>query len=592
MDNFTLHSLSDELAAVLPGQRLGRALQIGLTDLALDFRMRDGRCLLISTDPQRLALYLTARDPRKLDGEIRTDTPFISLLKKYLGGARLVTVEKTGYDRVIRFDFDAFTDTTDEDETEPVERETVRRSLAIELTGRSANAWLLESNRVIATLRQRIDAPDTWNEPAPPAGKLDPFDLPSEKLATLLDAFGGDVTTMAHTSLLGFDAFYARELAARAALSSPADALGELLAALFETPPQPRVYSGAPLAELREEPGRANVTLTLSPIVLSQTHAPHVNEFPSINQAADACLTLLDQRRGFAAKRAALESVLRTRLKKQRSLIASLERERAGYDKGPMHQRYGELLLAGLHAAVKTERGFQVTDYYDENQALIEIPAAGKPDAREAADHYFKLARKARNGLQAIAARLPAAQAQAATLDQTIAGIPGVITTAGLAELAAFTEQFQPVKATAVTRKKETPRQTGRREKEERFSGMRRYLSSDGYEILVGRSSADNDQLTMRIARPQDLWFHTADYPGSHVVLRNPQKKPVPPRAITEAAQLAAKFSHARESAKVAVNYCERRFVTKPKGFAIGQVRLSTFKTVLVPPGEPGQRIL
>lgn len=95
----------------------------------------------------------------------------------------------------------------------------------------------------------------------------------------------------------------------------------------------------------------------------------------------------------------------------------------------------------------------------------------------------------------------------------------------------------------------------------------------------------------MRIAKSYDIWFHAADYPGSHVVLRNPQRKEVPARAIAEAAQLAAKFSQAKGGPKVAVNYCEKKFVSKPKGFAPGQVRLSSFKTILVEPAEAGERI-
>src|SRR5262249_42113103 len=125
----------------------------------------------------------------------------------------------------------------------------------------------------------------------------------------------------------------------------------------------------------------------------------------------------------------------------------------------------------------------------------------------------------------------------------------------------------------------QSPRQTklsqpAGKTREGKIPGVRRYRSSDGYEILVGRADRDNDYLTFRVAKSLDLWFHAADYPGSHVVLRNPQRKPVPPRAITEAAQLAAKFSQARASDRVAVNYCERKFVSKMKGFAPGQVRL------------------
>jgi predicted ribosome quality control (RQC) complex YloA/Tae2 family protein len=125
----------------------------------------------------------------------------------------------------------------------------------------------------------------------------------------------------------------------------------------------------------------------------------------------------------------------------------------------------------------------------------------------------------------------------------------------------------------------------------DRIPGARRYRSSDGYEILVGRADRDNDNLTLRVARSFDLWFHAADYPGSHVILRNPKRQPVPPRSIAEAAQLAAKFSQAKDLPKAAVNYCEKKFVTKPKGFAPGQVRLASFRTILVEPAEAGERV-
>jgi predicted ribosome quality control (RQC) complex YloA/Tae2 family protein len=143
----------------------------------------------------------------------------------------------------------------------------------------------------------------------------------------------------------------------------------------------------------------------------------------------------------------------------------------------------------------------------------------------------------------------------------------------------------------AVPAKQPPQTQPGKKPKEEKISGVRRYRSSDGYEILVGRTDRDNDHLTMRVAKSYDLWFHAADYPGSHVVLRNPQRREVPQRAILEAAQLAAKFSSARANAKVAVNFCEKKFVTKPKGFNVGQVRLASFKTIMVEPSEAGERV-
>ncbi|HWQ33131.1 MAG TPA: NFACT family protein [Blastocatellia bacterium] len=580
MENFTLQAITHELQETLSGQRLGRVYQSGATDLALDFRLRDSRWLMISTDPQRLALYLTRRDPRKPGAEARTDTPFASLLKKHLSGARLISIEKTGYDRVVRFDFEAFA-ADDNDEPEPI----VPRSLVIELIGRAANVLLLEETKIIAPLRERTGAAAEYREPEPPARKNDPFDLTPDRLDELIAACAGDVASAARYHLIGFDQLYARELAARAETSTPAAALRQLLAELFGQP-QPAIYSSAPLDEIRREPGR-DASVTLTPISLKHLSDQIITRFATVNEAADACFTLLDERRSFLAARQQAQSALAARLKKQRALMNNLKREQAGYASAEQHQRYGELLLAGLHQAVKTERGFQVTDYYDAAQSLIEIPAADKADAKEAAEHYFRLARKARHGLQAISERLPPIECEVAELEAAQAELASITT---LPKLTVFSERHLP--AATVTRRKPHEAGAGRKAKQEQLSGVRRYRSSDGYEILVGRNSSDNDYLTFRVAKSYDLWFHAADYPGSHVVLRNPQRRELPPRAITEAAQLAARFSQARSDARVAVKYCERKFVTKPKGFAPGQVRLSSFKTVLVEPKEAGERVM
>ena len=102
-------------------------------------------------------------------------------------------------------------------------------------------------------------------------------------------------------------------------------------------------------------------------------------------------------------------------------------------------------------------------------------------------------------------------------------------------------------------------------EKPEKIPGVRRYLSTDGYEILVGRAARDNDNLTFRVAQPNDLWMHAGDYPGSHVVVRNPTRKEIPQRTVIEAAQLAGRFSQASEDTKVVIHYTERKFLVETK---------------------------
>src|SRR5437762_7109557 len=99
-----------------------------------------------------------------------------------------------------------------------------------------------------------------------------------------------------------------------------------------------------------------------------------------------------------------------------------------------------------------------------------------------------------------------------------------------------------------------------RAEKPKRIPGTRRYRSADGFEILVGRAAKDNDNLTFKVAKPNDLWLHAADYPGSHVIVRNATRKELPHRTLIEAAQLAAYFSQANKDPKVDIHYTERKF--------------------------------
>jgi predicted ribosome quality control (RQC) complex YloA/Tae2 family protein len=577
MDNFLLQIIVNELGMRLGGHRVGGIYQIGATDLAIDFYAPNERWLMISTDPQRLAFYLTARNPKQGGDEPRSDTPFVALARKHLGGSRLAAAEKLGYDRVIHLEFNV----KDKD------GKAARRKLVVALTGRSANVLLTEDSRVIASLREHDETISQYRDPAPPADKLDPFHCSAEKLDELTAAADGDLAEAARR-LIGFSPVYARELAARAQRVAPDEALRGLLSELCESPPKPTLYSPpAPpaspitsLDELKREIGRDDFDLVLSPIELESLSDRSALRFTDVVVAAEAYFALIEERRRFFTLKRKLRSHILSRLRQRRDLLNHLARDLDKFSNGELSQRYGELLLANLRQAVKTGGGFQVTDFYDEAQPLIEIPSAGIATPQEAAEHYFKLARKARRGFEKVSDRLPEVENEIALLEKHLACVDAGVDAGALNSLAAELNLPAPEK-----------RPPQHAKKEERIPGVRRYRSSDGYEIMVGRAGADNDHLTFRVAKSYDLWFHAADYPGSHVVLRNPQRKPVPPRAITEAAQLAAKFSQARTLPRAAVNYCERKYVTKMKGFAPGQVRLSSFKTVMVEPAEAGERL-
>ena len=119
----------------------------------------------------------------------------------------------------------------------------------------------------------------------------------------------------------------------------------------------------------------------------------------------------------------------------------------------------------------------------------------------------------------------------------------------------------------------------------------RRFVSPDGYVVLVGRTAVDNDLLTFKIASPNDFWLHVAAESGSHVVVRNPHRVDSLPReTLRFAAALAAHYSRARRGGKVAVHVTRRAEVRKPRGLAAGKVTISHFKTVHAAPIDEGSK--
>ena len=244
------------------------------------------------------------------------------------------------------------------------------------------------------------------------------------------------------------------------------------------------------------------------------------------------------------------------------------------------HKRTGDLLLANIATAVRDGNKVRIVDYYADGAPSIEIEVDENRSLQDEAAVRFRQYTKAKRAADEIAERLKQIDRETENLERRLQQLDTIIQSRDEAALDTFEK---PAPAPKVAAKKSA--------KPEKITGVRRYLSTDGYEILVGRTARDNDNLTFRVAQPNDLWMHTGDYPGSHVVIRNPTRKEIPQRTIIEAAQLAGKFSQASEDAKVVVHYTERKFLSKPKGAAPGLVRLSRFRSITVEPKESVPRL-
>lgn len=517
MNDELLKAVVEELWQGLPGCLMGKVFQLGRAQLAIDFRTGQGNYLLIAAESSQPRLYLIKRTVRELEKQSLAPSSFALVLRKHLGGAKLVSVMKDELDRIVRFTF-AARDATGNAQA---------RTFIAQLTGRSSNLFLLDAQQhIIDSLR-------------------------------------------------------------------PAHGSGQEIGELYAAPPTPI----APLAEPAQPSSQA--TSFPTPPRLTATSPPQTRgTFASLSEALDDYFRRLERARAFDARAAAHTARLRQASDKLRKLQRNLTRDLAAHGEAEGHKRIGDLLLANISTAERRGSQVRLTDYYAEGAPEIELEIDEHRTLPEEAAHRFARYTKAKRAAQEIAQRLARSETELAALEVRRAELARIIATRDPQALDAFDENKGAGRRIGTQRG--GTHQDLTREKSGATSsktaaavpGTRRYRSTDGYEILVGRAARDNDHLTFRVARSHDGWLHAADYPGSHVIIRNhARQQEIPQRTIIEAAQLAAHFSQARTDTKVAVHYTPRKFVSKIKGGAPGLVRLSSFRTLLVEPGETVERI-
>jgi predicted ribosome quality control (RQC) complex YloA/Tae2 family protein len=282
-----------------------------------------------------------------------------------------------------------------------------------------------------------------------------------------------------------------------------------------------------------------------------------------------------------------------------RSLLAKLEEEERAAGEAGRWRQLGELLSANLHRVRRGQSRITVEDFHAEGEPR-DIDLDPKLSPQENVALFFKHARRGERGLATISARR---EAVCTALDASRAAHVGTEPRHDWADaLEAWPEAWRT--SCPKTTEKLTPRalwapggpewgapSRGRRasEIEEKSHGPgRRYMLPGGWEVRVGRSNSENDELTHHFADADDVWMHASGAAGSHVVLRMAGRPGNPPREILEAAAaIAARFSKAKHSGTVPVIWTRKRHVRKPRGAKPGLAACTHEKTVFVRPGLP-----
>jgi predicted ribosome quality control (RQC) complex YloA/Tae2 family protein len=569
MDNVYLAALVREIEPAITNRTVAKIAFAGAT-LRLDLRLPSERLLLASLAPANPALYLTGNSAKPPHSEANAAHPFAAQLRKHLTGAKLMAITKSLTDRIVRLDFEGFDASGDR----------VRSALVLAFTGRAANAFIVDGKQnLLATLRDRATLPDlpphATAEP-PPAAIL-PGDLQeSLSQSEILEHYFGTQSS--------FSPVYKNEFLARCRSMNPAAALRSIVSDIFDNAPTPLVYSRHALEASGQRLMNLKSDLLLSSIELIQAANLMRHEFPSLSEAAEAYDEARARQLEFQAIYNSVRQLLAQEIKKRDTTLQAIEQDRQRFAEPEKMKHYGDLLLANLATARVAGTSATVVDYYDPEQSEITIDLGEHRTLQQAAADYFARYQKAQRALTAIAAR----QKEVAQ---------------GLQPLKELLNQLEaePSHERITAIRLEAERQLGlspqRRGKQQKSGGQKggaigkRFKTSDGFEVAVGKNDRDNEALTFRLAKPQDVWMHAADYPGSHVIIRNPNRAEIPHRSLVEAAELAAFYSQAKHTGKAAVHYTQKKFVTKPPRAKPGLVRLSSFKTVLVEPRCTLQRM-
>lgn len=543
-------------------KELSRASR-GAKIVATEFYKKERTALFILKSKQRLALSFSYHPtkhslyiipPSKIPIETREKPwPIFGL-----DGAIIEKFEQVGFDRILKM---------------TVQMKGKINYVLVEAIGPNGNIWLLNNkNEKTATLRKREFTP---NEPYEVLefDRVNPYEITEELLDERIDSVGDiSVLNFLEKQLAGINHTLAKEIVRRANIEEPQvqRLTFEKKERLLETIGQVcDMFKQVDIGYLYNMPkGFEAYPFKLS----SQSHQPE--KFKSLSlalkEASERKHTEIEQ---VDEEKQVLDSVKKA-VKKMQRRIGKLEKDiddAAGFEQ---YKKLGELLQIHFTDIKKGMESITVPDMYTDDETdsvTIKLdPASG---AQENIEFYFKKHRKGKEGLELLQRRMQISKDELESLEQML----GELTINFETAQKKYRSELQSL----------LPKEGVKQVQTERLP-YREHILSSGVTIYIGRDGSDNDRTTFDFARPYELWFHTQQCPGSHVVMKFPNKKFEPSKQeIAETAAIAAYHSKARNDSLVPVIYTERKYVRKPRKAKPGLVTVEREKSVMVEPKAP-----
>ena len=570
MDGLTVGFAAEELQRLLYGGRVDRVTQPERDTVVLTVRAgNENRQALLCASPNNARCHLT---------QTRFSNPleppaFCMLLRKQLLGARIQSVRQIGGDRIVHFDLDTVNEMGDH---EP-------RRLVLEMMGRHSNLMLLDGNGKILEAARHVNAemsrvrqvqPGLMYEAPPEQDKLDREGLTAEALTERM-AREGDIPfeRALANAVRGLSRPAAEEIAFRVRQGAGVDPeaeedlpelcrrTAELLARLPEMK-SPRV--------LFDDAGEA---ADVFPFPYLSRDLGRQREYLSVSAALEAYFGTRDAQDRLRQRSTSMVRLLKSQVERCEKKLALQEQEIFGAEKMEEYRVMGETLNAHLYELKKGMTETLLDNWYDPEGGKIMIPLDPRLTPSQNAQRYFKKYQKARSARETAAEQREKTLAELDYLEGMLLDMDKCVGESELEEIRAELIRTGYMKRVTNRRQQRALPQ----------SRPYRYESSDGITILVGKNAAQNDRLTTN-ARPDEVWLHAKDMPGSHVIIQ--AEGEIPPDTLKEAALLAAWYSKGRRSTAVPVDYTRKRHVKKPSGAPPGKVIYTHHKTAWMAPEE------
>ena len=564
LDGLTMSVLAKELNERLQTGQIQKLYQIDKTTLLFKIRALNEDQSLVITVGATPAMYLS----KPLQDLPKEPSSLCMFLRKHIEGSRIVKVEQINGDRIMCIQTDRL----------EMDGSITSTFIYVELMGKYSNCIFVQDGVILESLihvsplmnRERSISPKLHYELPPNANRVSLMDFDYNEIKNLLTSFGdGTVQQSIRAIFNGFGKPLLDEVLLTSNLSG-----NEIISDLIST--QVDALAKA-LYELKIKLNESNGLLTLINDNNKKAHATFIlqnykvlKEYSTISEALEESI---HNTKSIHTADKELEKILTAAIKKEEGRHQKIKDELDDTNKMDTYKLYGDILMINAHLQVQYEPSIQLPNLLSEDGELLTIPLKPNLTIVENGQWYYKLYTKLKNRMVSGEYQLNASTTKLEYLKSILYSITLATTRESLEEIRKECMDAGIIKKS----KKPLSYKLGK--------SNYIHLTIDEGEIFIGRNNQQNEYLTHRFAKPTDIWFHTQDIQGSHLILRlNVEPDDM---ILSKVAQYAAYFSKARETSKVPVDYTYIKNIKKPPGSPLGFVIFNTHQTMIVEPKKP-----